>query len=191
VKQTELENIGLTISKEKEVHMPKGVKNKSNLFGNEEPSAEVGYSEEQEKQDLVELGVIEIDDVVLADPIEPTELEPSDIFSTIEEQKKMISTWKNQIAMLSDRSKLKRAKILLNLIEKGMENISDDEVQQRMKDALNTAFDQKMYVDSIIALSKEMTNLLRLDSINEAGDAGAVAIQLTTASGTEIKIAAE
>ena len=91
--------------------------------------------------------------------------------------------------MLSDRSKLKRAKILLNLIEKGMENISDDEVQQRMKDALNTAFDQKMYVDSIIALSKEMTNLLRLDSINEAGDAGAVAIQLTTASGTEIKIA--
>ena len=45
-----------------------------------------------------ELGVIQIDDVVLADPIEPTELEPSDIFSTIEEQKKMISTWKNQIA---------------------------------------------------------------------------------------------
>jgi len=169
--------------------MPKGVKNKTNLFGNEEPPAEVGYSEEQEKQDLVELGLIQIDDVVLADPIEPTELEPSDIFSTIEEQKKMISTWKNQIAMLSDRSKLKRAKILLNLIEKGMENISDDEVQQRMKDALNTAFDQKMYVDSIIALSKEMTNLLRLDSINEAGDAGAVAIQLTTASGTEIKIA--
>jgi len=72
-----------------------------------------------------------------------------------------------------------------------MENISDDEVQQRMKDALNTAFDQKMYVDSIIALSKEMTNLLRLDSINEAGDAGAVAIQLTTASGTEINIAAK
>lgn len=155
----------------------------------ENPIENVGYSEEQEKQDLVELGVIQIDDVVLADPIEPTELEPSDIFSTIEEQKKMISTWKNQIAMLSDRSKLKRAKILLNLIEKGMENISDDEVQQRMKDALNTAFDQKMYVDSIIALSKEMTNLLRLDSINEAGDAGAVAIQLTTASGTEIKIA--
>lgn len=155
----------------------------------ENPIENAGYSEEQEKQDLVELGLIQIDDVVLADPIEPTELEPSDIFSTIEEQKKMISTWKNQIAMLSDRSKLKRAKILLNLIEKGMENISDDEVQQRMKDALNTAFDQKMYVDSIIALSKEMTNLLRLDSINEAGDAGAVAIQLTTASGTEIKIA--
>lgn len=155
----------------------------------ESPIENVGYSEEQEKQDLFELGVIQIDDVVLADPIEPTELAPSDIFSTIEEQKKMISTWKNQIALLSDRSKLKRARILLNLIEKGMENISDDEVQQRMKDALNTAFDQKMYVDSIIALSKEMTNLLRLDSINEAGDAGAVAIQLTTASGTEIKIA--
>lgn len=157
----------------------------------ESPIENVGYSEEQEKQDLFELGVIQIDDVVLADPIEPTELAPSDIFSTIEEQKKMISTWKNQIALLSDRSKLKRARILLNLIEKGMENISDDEVQQRMKDALNTAFDQKMYVDSIIALSKEMTNLLRLDSINEAGDAGAVAIQLTTASGTEIKIAAK
>lgn len=155
----------------------------------ENPIENAGYSEEQEKQDLFELGVIQIDDVFLADPIEPTELEPSDIFSTIEEQKKMISTWKNQIALLSDRSKLKRARILLNLIEKGMENISDDEVQQRMKDALNTAFDQKMYVDSIIALSKEMTNLLRLDSINEAGDAGAVAIQLTTASGTEIKIA--
>lgn len=155
----------------------------------ESPIENAGYSEEQEKQDLFELGVIQIDDVVLADPIEPTELAPSDIFSTIEEQKKMISTWKNQIALLSDRSKLKRARILLNLIEKGMENISDDEVQQRMKDALNTAFDQKMYVDSIIALSKEMTNLLRLDSINEAGDAGAVAIQLTTASGTEIKIA--
>lgn len=155
----------------------------------ENPIENAGYSEEQEKQDLFELGVIQIDDVVLADPMEPTELEPSDIFSTIEEQKKMISTWKNQIALLSDRSKLKRARILLNLIEKGMENISDDEVQQRMKDALNTAFDQKMYVDSIIALSKEMTNLLRLDSINEAGDAGAVAIQLTTASGTEIKIA--
>lgn len=155
----------------------------------ENPIENAGYSEEQEKQDLFELGVIQIDDVVLADPIEPTELAPSDIFSTIEEQKKMISTWKNQIALLSDRSKLKRARILLNLIEKGMENISDDEVQQRMKDALNTAFDQKMYVDSIIALSKEMTNLLRLDSINEAGDAGAVAIQLTTASGTEIKIA--
>lgn len=157
----------------------------------ENPIENAGYSEEQEKQDLFELGVIQIDDVVLADPIEPTELAPSDIFSTIEEQKKMISTWKNQIALLSDRSKLKRARILLNLIEKGMENISDDEVQQRMKDALNTAFDQKMYVDSIIALSKEMTNLLRLDSINEAGDAGAVAIQLTTASGTEIKIAAK
>lgn len=155
----------------------------------ENPIENAGYSEEQEKQDLFELGVIQIDDVFLADPIEPTELAPSDIFSTIEEQKKMISTWKNQIALLSDRSKLKRARILLNLIEKGMENISDDEVQQRMKDALNTAFDQKMYVDSIIALSKEMTNLLRLDSINEAGDAGAVAIQLTTASGTEIKIA--
>lgn len=155
----------------------------------ENPIENAGYSEEQEKQDLFELGVIQIDDVVLADPMEPTELAPSDIFSTIEEQKKMISTWKNQIALLSDRSKLKRARILLNLIEKGMENISDDEVQQRMKDALNTAFDQKMYVDSIIALSKEMTNLLRLDSINEAGDAGAVAIQLTTASGTEIKIA--
>lgn len=155
----------------------------------ENPIENAGYSEEQEKQDLFELGVIQIDDVVLADPIGPTELAPSDIFSTIEEQKKMISTWKNQIALLSDRSKLKRARILLNLIEKGMENISDDEVQQRMKDALNTAFDQKMYVDSIIALSKEMTNLLRLDSINEAGDAGAVAIQLTTASGTEIKIA--
>jgi len=36
-----------------------------------------------------------------------------------------------------------------------------------------------------------MTNLLRLDSINEAGDAGSVAIQLTTAGGTEINIAAK
>jgi len=72
----------------------------------ENPIENVGYSEEQEKQDLVELGVIQLDDVVLADPIEPTELEPSDIFSTIEEQKKMISTWKNYIATLSDRSKL-------------------------------------------------------------------------------------
>jgi len=182
-------------AKETEVNkMPKVTKKTTeNLFADKNEkdihTEQVGYSEEQEKQDLVELGLIQVDDVVLADPIEPTELEPSDIFSTIEEQKKLISTWKNQIAMLSDRSKLKRAKILLNLIEKGMENISDDEVQQRMKDSLNTAFDQKMYVDSIIALSKEMTNLLRLDSINEAGDAGAVAIQLTTASGTEIKIA--
>ena len=80
---------------------------------------------------------------------------------------------------------------MLTLIEKCMDNISDTEVQERMKDSINTPFDQKMYVDSIIQLSKEMNNLLRLDSINEGGDAGTLAIQLTTANGTEIKIAAK
>ena len=156
----------------------------------ETTTEQVGYSEEQENQDLVELGILNVDDVSI-EPYEPQSLSANDVFATIEEQKKMITTWKNHIARLSDRSKLKRAKVMLSLIEKGIENISDDEVQMRMKDSLNTAFDQKMYVDSIISLSKEMTNLLRLDSVNENGDAGALAIQLTTASGTEIKIAAK
>lgn len=174
--------------------MPKVVKKKVDIFGennsDDKPIEQAGYSEEQENQDLVQLGILQVEDVSI-EPFEPQSLTANDVFATIEEQKKMISTWKNQIALMSDRSKLKRAKVMLSLIEKGIENISDGEVQQRMKDSLNTAFDQKMYVDSIISLSKEMTNLMRLDSVNEAGDAGTLAIQLTTASGTEIKIAAK
>lgn len=169
-------------------------KKKENLFGTQksETIEELGYSEEQEKKDLAELGILDEEEMNAVTEYKGEVLPATnDIFSTLEEQKKMVAVYRNQIALLSDRSKMKRAKQMLSLIEKTMDNISDDEVQQRMKDAINTPFDQKMYVDSIIQLSKEMNNLLRLDSINEGGDAGALAIQLTTASGTEIKIAAK
>lgn len=175
--------------------MAQNKKNKSNLFGTkeqEQPIEDVGYSEEQEKQDLATLGILDEDELKSVTEYQGEVLPATnDIFSTLEEQKKMVAVYRNQIALLSDRSKMKRAKQMLSLIEKTMDNISDAEVQQRMKDAINTPFDQKMYVDSIIQLSKEMNNLLRLDSINEGGDAGSLAIQLTTAGGTEIKIAAK
>lgn len=171
------------------------VKKKDDIFGvkqNESTVEDTGYSEEQEKKDLATLGILDEQEITAVEEIKGEILPATnDIFSTLEEQKKMVAIYRNQIALLSDRSKMKRAKQMLSLIEKTMDNISDAEVQQRMKDAINTPFDQKMYVDSIIALSKEMNNLLRLDSINEGGDAGTLAIQLTTASGTEIKIAAK
>lgn len=174
--------------------MGQNKKNKSNLFGfkeQEEPIEDVGYSEEQEKQDLMELGILDESEMEAITEYKGEVLPAQDIFATLDEQKKMVSVYRNQIALLSDRSKIKRARQTLSLIEKCMDNISDEEVQDRLKDSINNPFDQKMYIDSIIQLSKEMNNLLRLDSINEGGDAGTLAIQLTTANGTEIKIAAK
>jgi hypothetical protein len=175
--------------------MPKVTKKTTdNLFQEdkkETPTEQVGYSEEQENQDLVQLGILKVDDVVLAEPTDPNLPTVDDVFATIDEQKKMVSVWKNQLALVSDRSKLKRLKMIINLNEKLIGKISDDDFIQRIIDGTNTGLEFKFIIDSVLNLTKESQNLMRLDSVNESGDAGALAIQLTTASGTEIKIAAK
>lgn len=176
--------------------MPRAKKQPDNLFKEKDtevviPTEKVGYSEEQENQDLVQLGILKIDDVAMTEQNDSNLPTADDVFATIDEQKKMISVWKNQLALVADRSKLKRLKMIIALNEKLIGKISDDDFIQRIIDGTNTGLEFKFIIDSVLNLTKESQNLMRLDSINESGDAGALAIQLTTASGTEIKIAAK
>ncbi len=83
--------------------------------------------------------------------------------------KATLANIRNKMALQLDGRKLKQANMLMDNIENNIDIMNDPDVQLRIRENLNTAYDFKFLAEANEKNFKMLQNLMRLDTVDASG----------------------